>query len=267
LVSPDNEKLVIEVTAERITGVILVLRWGREPLVVPSPALYLAPVELSDAALLAQSIALPLIEYMEGRVVEEHSIPLRWWPLLRGLYLWQLWDLDIPLAQWRQELVKWLYIDLPLATTERQSVLPARYTDLCAMHRLWMLSPTMVGIPLECSTSDAVIWSSRRLVMDGRRTSLNHISVPLVAGENQYYTKTDDPYHFSTTVLVATLIEYAVATYGYEQLPVLLAALDEYDTMDTLLPAVYGVSSAEFEKGWRAYLDKEYDVQAYRLRP
>jgi hypothetical protein len=61
-------------------------------------------------------------------------------------------------------------------------------------------------------------------------------------------------------VALATLIEYAVATYGRDRLPVLMAGLGQSESWDTLLPAVYGVSSAEFEAGWQAYLADHYAV-------
>jgi hypothetical protein len=40
---------------------------------------------------------------------------------------------------------------------------------------------------------------------------------------------------------------------GSKKLPI-------YDSWDTLLPAVYGVSTAEFEAGWRTYLADRYAV-------
>jgi hypothetical protein len=66
--------------------------------------------------------------------------------------------------------------------------------------------------------------------------------------------------HPGRTVALATLIEYAVATYGRERLPALVAGLGQYDRWDTLLPAVFGVSAAEFEAGWQAYLTVYYGV-------
>jgi hypothetical protein len=56
------------------------------------------------------------------------------------------------------------------------------------------------------------------------------------------------------------LIDYAVTTYGREQLPMLVAGLGHYDRWETLIPAVYGVSAAEFEAGWQAYLLAHYGV-------
>lgn len=59
---------------------------------------------------------------------------------------------------------------------------------------------------------------------------------------------------------MATLIEYAVAAYGRERLPVLLAGLGQYESWETLLPAIYGVTPGAFETGWQAYLAAHYGV-------
>jgi hypothetical protein len=256
-----NEKLAIEVTVERVTGAVFILRWPREPLVVPSPALYLAPVELSDAAILAQAIALPLIEYMGERAIEVHTIPFEWRPLLDGLHLWQLWDLEMPLAHWRHDIVRWLYIDVPATDHGRQSVpMPDTYKELCAMHSLWMLAPTLVRLPFECTAWEPATWSQRRWVANLPETRLDQLSMPRI-GSYEFYDEKNFFYRSSEAVKLAVLVEYAVAAYGYEQLPVLLAGLAQHDTWDTLLSAVYGVSPSEFEEDWRAYMAKEYDMQ------
>jgi hypothetical protein len=80
-------------------------------------------------------------------------------------------------------------------------------------------------------------------------------------GYYQFYDEENFFYRSSEAVKGAILVEYAVAAYGYEQLAVLLAGLAQYEDWDTLLPAVYGVSTAAFEEGWRAYLAEEYGVQ------
>lgn len=49
-------------------------------------------------------------------------------------------------------------------------------------------------------------------------------------------------------------VAYAMSTYGRDRLPVLLAGLRRYTTWDDLIPGVYGVSPAEFEAGWQAYM-------------
>lgn len=265
--TPNFEKLVIEVAVERATGAVFMRRWPREPLVVPSPALYLAPVELSDATILAQSIALPLIEYMAEQAVKAHTVPVDWQPLLDGLHLWQLWDLDMPLAHWRHDVVTWLYIDLPAADPERQSVLlPDTYLELCAMHNLWMQAPTLVRIPFECTAQEPATWSQRRWVAYQPHARLDQLSMPRI-GYYEFYDEKNFFHRSGEAVKAAILVEYAVAAYGYDQLPMLLASLAQHDTWETLLRAVYGVSTSEFEEGWQEYLVKEYGVQPNSLRP
>ena len=67
-------------------------------------------------------------------------------------------------------------------------------------------------------------------------------------------------------VALATLVEYVVATYGRERLPALVAGLGQYESWDTLLPAVFGVSATEFEAGWQAYLVAHYTVSPDALQ-
>lgn len=57
-----------------------------------------------------------------------------------------------------------------------------------------------------------------------------------------------------------TLLEYAVDANGRERLPRLVTDLGQYESWETLIPAVYDVSSAEFEAGWQAYLVTHYGV-------
>jgi hypothetical protein len=64
--------------------------------------------------------------------------------------------------------------------------------------------------------------------------------------------------HRGQTVALATLVEYAVATYGRERLPALVAGIGQHKSWDTPLPTVFGVSAPEFETGWQAYLAAHY---------
>lgn len=58
-------------------------------------------------------------------------------------------------------------------------------------------------------------------------------------------------------VAAVSIVDYAMMAYGRGRLPALLDGIKRYDTWDTLIPAVYGVSAAEFEAGWRDYLIQE----------
>lgn len=60
------------------------------------------------------------------------------------------------------------------------------------------------------------------------------------------------------TMAAETIVEYAVDAYSRERLPALLGGLGEYETWDTLIPAVFGVPADEFEAGWQAYVATHY---------
>ena len=96
-------------------------------------------------------------------------------------------------------------------------MLPDHYRDLCAMHQLWMLSPVVVGIALECTTSDTAAWSSRRWAASVPQLRQAQLRMPLPNWQTQALAF---PYFPNETLALATLIEYAVSAYGDEQLPV-----------------------------------------------
>jgi hypothetical protein len=252
---PIPEKLVIDVSVTQPPGQVAPRLHASERFTVPSPAVYLAPVELTDDDLLAQSIALPLIEQMLAQAREHHAIRWHWQPLLDGLRLWQVWDQDLPVAVWREDIVKWLYVDLPALDPGQSYMLPERYAALCAAHKLWLPAPLQFNIPLLCGRP---AWEAQFL-RGGRdlSTRLDEL-IPRSLAES--FVVPPPASHPGRTVALATLIEYAVATYGLERLPVLMAGLGQYESWETLLPAGFGVSAAEFEAGWQAYLVAHYGM-------
>jgi hypothetical protein len=253
-----TEKLMIEVSVTQLPKEQL--PWPIVPtrILVSSPAVYLAPVELSDEELLSQAIVLSIVNHLFAQVRDHFAIPLSWEPMVNGISLWQLWQLDQPLAAWREEVVRWIYHDIP-AGAAQGVVLPERYEELCAAHQLWMLSPVRIGIPLICIEGEWDDWYLAPWSAYAPLTHLNQLTVPgspadltFQPGSVARNTQPDQ------SVALATLIEYAVATYGHDRLPALLAGLGQFNSWETLIPAVYGVSAAEFEAGWQAYLVTHY---------
>lgn len=53
---------------------------------------------------------------------------------------------------------------------------------------------------------------------------------------------------------LTTVLNYGVATYGRERLSALVDGMGEHESWKTLIPAVFGVSAADFETGWWAYV-------------
>jgi hypothetical protein len=60
-------------------------------------------------------------------------------------------------------------------------------------------------------------------------------------------------------VLSKTVIDYVIATYGRHSLARLLAGMHQYDSWQSLVPAVFHISMEEFERNWHAYLAARYD--------
>ncbi len=259
-IDPSPAKLVIDVRVTQRPGQATVFDAANH-ISVASPAVYLAPVELTDADLLAQSIALPLLNAVVAQAGKHHALDSTWQPMLRGLRLWQVWELDLPLAAWRQDIVQWLYIDGTAVGLGQSFVLPTRYAALCTAHKLWLLSPLEIDIPLLCGRPE---WEEQSIPLWQLRDpliGLDQLGVPRRPGE--WIEEPDSlhqPHPLFQTVALATLFEYAVATYGRDRLPILVAGLDHYDRWATLIPAVYGVSAVEFEAGWQVYLTTHYGV-------
>jgi hypothetical protein len=237
--------------------------WTHPPdrFVVASPARYTAPVTLTDADLLMQSLALPLLARVFVQAREQYQIGSTWQPLLDGLYLWQLWDVPLPLSIWRDDVVRWLYLDVPTTAVGQPVKLPEHYDALCSSHRLWMPSPVQIRIPLVCVDGNWEAWYEDSWHATAPLTHLEQFTTTIYADENlDQSSRVNWSYYPGQTVALATLIDYATVAYGRDHLPVLLASLGRSKSWATLLPAAYGVSAEDFEASWRAYLASHYGV-------
>ena len=113
-----------------------------------------------------------------------------------------------------------------------------------------------MGIPLQCIEVSDAVWYAAAWSPRGPLTRLDQLiasALPDVDG-----VRFEGASAWGQTVLLATLVDYVVATYGREQLPALVAGLGQFSSWETLLASVYGVSVAEFEAGWQAYLAARY---------
>lgn len=262
-ISPIPNRLVVMVKGAYQPGQSAPSFDTQQHIMVPSPMLYPAPVKQTSAERLAQSIALPLLHAVVAQAEEHYHIQAGWQPLLNGLYLWQVWDTDLPLSTWRETVVKWQYIDLPAAQPGQAFPLPTRYQALCADHKLWLPSLARIHFPLVCAGREweDKYWDPWRA--GGPLTRLEQLLKPARTWDGGVASLLGPPFSFNhpgQTVALATLIEYTGTTYGRDRLPALLAGLGQYDRWDTLLPAVFGVSAAEFEAGWQRYLAEHYGV-------
>ena len=221
---------------------------------VASPTLYPAHAWGTDAVL-AQALALPLIDHTLALAMRQYAIdPVRQ-PLLDGLRLQQLWATDLPLARWRPALIHWIYVALPTTATTTLLPLPADYAALCAAHQLWMIYPVQLQIPLMCQGMDE---SPRRLSYTMIRQAphrLPALDTPVYPDEEvDAAGQRTVMRHPGYAIAVATLIAYVEQRYGRAYLPHLVAAWGSGATWAELTPALFGLPAAEFERDWQAFL-------------
>ena len=218
-----------------------------------SPAAYLAPATIDDATLLEQALALALMQRAVQLTARPTPAGAQWQPLVEAIGLWQLWQLDLPLAGWQEPLVRRIYAGEKEVSVEAGDLA----TDLCAAHRVWLEEPATLRLPVACQPP---VLLGRGPVPPAALAELTPTPWELssrlgVSGEGL---------HPDYGVALATVVDYLAATYGAERLPDLVAALEDHATWDSLTAAVYGVAAADIQSGWRAHLHGRYGVDCAR---
>ena len=136
--------------------------------------------------------------------------------------------------------------------------------ELCDHHHLWMLTPLDVAVPILCwegsdGQSRISAWRYHHALHDYSLNELLYTSaVPLDNNGIYQDLLLTEPGPYA--IVLATALEYVATTYGAEEVPRLLSAIPAHATADTLIPALFGVSLAEFEQGWRLFLIERYEL-------
>jgi hypothetical protein len=261
--APNGEKQVVQVDPLQMPGKLAKRAANQDRFVVAAPAAYLAPVDISQADLLAQSVVLALLEDFKAQVSQrfahepyltDHVKRLRISRLPYAVLLWQLWATDLPLAAWRKPVVEWVFD--PEGARPAGDI-PAFAPALCAMHRLWLGWPYQIRVPMICDNQGQPVpsdfWCTPRMAA----LRLADLTV-------SDYSSTRRPpadARLGIEVALATVVEYAAAAYGPARIPVLIENFSRHEQWATLIPAVFGVPAAEFAAGWQAYLAEHYGVQ------
>ncbi|MBI3960510.1 MAG: hypothetical protein HY328_16995 [Chloroflexi bacterium] len=227
------------------------IKWdsARGQVTLPSPALLSAPGGWKESDLLRQSWVIALMDQAVYEAGIVHDVPAGWQPMLGGLRLWLLWQAGGPLAESREEIVRWRY------GAAGTAVPGDSLTSICQTFSVWHLSPLDYSVPLACGPADR-----SGLPLSKAPDTLAGLGLPEAVWSNE--SEQDQPSGQSSSadrsVALALLIDYAAERYGVETLPALLAGLARYDSWETLIPAVYGVSAEALEAGWQAWLAAEY---------
>ena len=162
---------------------------------------------------------------------------------LSALRLWEFWQSDAPLAEWKDEIV-----NMEMRGNSDLDNLSAHYDDICQAYRLWNLSPSSMSLPLTCDSAWRESYPTSAML-----ETLNGLLAPGI-----YCTPEGVACMEAYEVGLTTVLDYIVATYGRNQLPRLVGALGEHERWETLIPAVFGVPIEEFESGWQTYLADHY---------
>lgn len=268
-----SQKLIIDVAPTATLPVRIGLtRVEDAPLTLPSPSATLAPVEMSEEALLVQGVALALFNRRAAQSDTLNRLPVGWRFLRSGLRLWLLWDQELPLARWREPLVHWVFgADEGLPGTWMRPV-PAFAHDFCAHHRLWLKTEAEIDMPVICypfTTNEEPVLAFR--------DSLPPFTLPHFVGQEEQLLRaetstsvTDPPLSVASVVVFATLFEYirtqeefganGTGTQGAEKVHAFIVAIPAHQSWETLIPALFGVSRRDFEAGWNSFLSERYGI-------
>jgi hypothetical protein len=269
-----GEKIIVEILTDPTTESDLYIAGNR--LGISSFALHQMPVEFSEAEVLVQLVKVAFARHLLNEVAAiwikdvDRSLDWAWGPLLTGLHLWLAQDQEGFLDEQYHDLVGWYYREGKGVHMYEAESLPSDYQMLCQICRMLGVDARNLAIPFDC-LADLKIDGASYYILPPLTTTLRDLDsfypVPVMTAilDDQalasYHTYANGILFYSfmgTNIASFTLIDYAVETYGRETLPVLMDALGTHPHWITVIPAVYGVSVAEFEAGWRSYLQEKY---------
>jgi hypothetical protein len=136
---------------------------------------------------------------------------------------------------------------------------PAFDAQLCALHQLWSAAPNVIQLPLFCGDVQQLQrYEVGRFLPFTPPRSLAEIHLFTVAPPDEPYSGLGE----AEQVGLATLFDYAAATYGRQSLSTLIANAASFSTWEMLIPATFGISYSDFETGWQAHMRNHYGVSA-----
>jgi hypothetical protein len=234
--------------------------WYRtgNPLWINSPLLLHLPDQLTDSQALAELVAFPIRRALVNRAMSPLGKESQPSPeFVSGLRLWLAWEEQTLRADYRMKLVNWVYSNAPNASNQR----PVSDPDPCDLLAAWQLAAEVVPISFYCSQDmPAYVLYLRR------PTALSHLPLSISRADALFGYVTDPMaggVHINglgQVVAVATALEYATHIYGEVCVADLLQAAREGKSWHSAAKKVFGVSEAEFEAGWWAWLAEEYGV-------
>jgi len=267
-----GQVLPVALRPEQKVAVHLVMQSGSynpwyssgKPLAVNSPRLMRLPEGVSDGQALAEFVAASLRRAAVNRTIAPLGRDYQPTPeFLSGLRLWLAWEENLVHADYSREIVRWLYGNGPDGP---QAVLTS-CGELCELFCAWEIVAPVVPVTFYCAADRLPSLFSLRPPTALHQISLG-LSRELLAYEADLDPLTGGLYAsvLGQPVAVATLLEYTTHAYGQASVLALLQAAQEGESWRGAVPRLFGVSAAEFEAGWWAWLAEEYGVDTSEFR-
>jgi hypothetical protein len=184
-----------------------------------------------------------LADHARMEALQEHPLQSGWQLTVSGLTAMQLRRHSERLDAWHRDLARWLYGIERRTPAPDVDQLRQELAELCTAHQVTAY-PGDTGTHL-CTLPPT--WDLERLLHTQPPQRLDALRMPDVDLTGAAPTWLQE-------LAFGTLLDYVTATYGQEGIAGLIEGFRRYDTWNALLPAVFGVSAAEFEQGWQAYL-------------
>jgi hypothetical protein len=260
---PPAEKQAIIIDPEQTIELLTLLVAPPDPLIVASPSASLRPADLAVSDLLIQSAMLALFEVHATLATQRYESSSQMEEIYPGLRLWLMWQHELPLALWREPIVKWVFRDPQVAVGPNALATPNFAKELCTHHALWVQSPLSIAIPILCWKSEGeeekiVAWRYDVLPIENPLTSV--MGTRPLSNESSQWQDSATPDPVGPAVGVATVFEYVVSVYGIDYIPLLIRAMPQYDSTESLVPALFGISEDDFHHGWQTYMVESYGV-------
>lgn len=183
--------------------------------------------------------------------------------VFNGLRLWLIW---LMICRWRVGencsftgcfAIYLLRLEHPHLQCQRSPVIFAQIRP-CGCARHWnSMSLCYVGLPLK-GEEKITVWRYSRAPVELPLAAL--LYRPAFVGDISSRSDEVPPEPVGAGIGLATLLEYAAASYEPQSVSRLLAALPQHKQTDTRIPAVFAVTQADFHRGWQSFLAQEYGI-------
>lgn len=255
--SDPADKIQIHVASAKEAAVYRLYDRGK-PLWVDSPWLLRLPDSVADGQALVEMVAFSLRRSAVNELLSplsETDEPTA--ALLGGLRLWLAWEKTTLTQSHKIGVVGWLYEYAPHSP---QALLNA-FPEICELFDMWHIVPPAGPAFFYCTVKPTFLRSTYS------RSPASLAQLPI--SQPQYLSSVDGSgglqgesgvYTQGQVIAFATIMEYAAHTYGPGSVAALLRAAREGKNWTTAAPESVGLSAAEFEMGWWAWLANEYGV-------